>query len=134
MAVKRHSSKKANVVRSTPKKAAPKKAIPKKTAPKKASPKASAKKAAPKKAVPVRLSDMQKTILKQVADTQAVGLLATKATAKTLTTLQAKKLIKKGKKAKGSTHVFVYHLTKAGARQLVLSEGGLGGDTDTDAP
>ncbi|MGC8639220.1 MAG: histidine biosynthesis protein HisIE, partial [Isosphaeraceae bacterium] len=77
-------------------------------------PKATAKKAAPKKAAAIRLSDTQKSILKQVADTKAVGMLATKATAKTLSTLQAKKLIKKGKK---EGEYFRYFITKLGEKQ-----------------
>src|SRR3974377_1882037 len=96
---------KAAVKKSAPKKAAPKKAAPKKAAPKKAkAPKAGAKKAAPKKAASVKLTDPQRALLKQVADTRAVGLLGTKGTAKILGTLLAKKLIKKGKKEKGQEH------------------------------
>jgi hypothetical protein len=119
MAVKKTApktaAKKAKAVKkAAPKKAAPKKAAPKKAAPKKAAPKGAVKKAAPKKAAAVRLSDTQKTLLKQVADTLAVGLLATKGTAKTLSTLQAKKLIKKGKKE--GDH-FRYFITKLGQKQ-----------------
>jgi hypothetical protein len=119
MAVKKTApktgAKKAKAAKkAAPKKAAPKKAAPKKAAPKKAAPKGSVKKAAPKKAAALRLSDTQKSILKQVADTKAVGYLATKATAKTLSTLQAKKLIKKGKKE--GDH-FRYFITKLGEKQ-----------------
>ena len=120
MAVKKTApktgAKKAKAVtKAAPKKAAPKKAAPKKVAPKKAAPKGSVKKVAPKKAAAPRLSDTQKMLLKQVADTKKVGLLATKGTAKTLGTLQAKKLIKKIGKKEGD--FFRYEITKLGEKQ-----------------
>jgi hypothetical protein len=118
MAVKKSApktgAKKAKAAKKAAPKKAAKKAAPKKAAPKKAAPKGSVKKAAPKKAAALRLSDTQKSILKQVADTKAVGYLATKVTAKTLSTLQAKKLIKKGKKE--GDH-FRYFITKLGEKQ-----------------
>jgi hypothetical protein len=92
------------------------KAVVKKTAVKKAAP----KKAAPKKATSVKLSDPQKALLKQVLDTRAVGLLGTKPTAKTLATLLAKKLIKKGKKEKGQEH-FRYFATKLGEKHAPVA-------------
>ena len=54
-------------------------------------------------------------LLKQVLETRAVGLLGTKGTAKTLSTLLAKKLVKKGKKEKGQEH-FRYFATKLGEK------------------
>jgi hypothetical protein len=104
MAVKKSpkgGAKKAKAAKkAAPKKAkAAKKAAPKKAAPKKAPPKASAKKAAPKKAAAVKLTDAQKGILRRVMETKLNGLIPPdKPTAKTLSTLLAKRLVKKGKK------------------------------------
>ncbi len=109
MAVKKSTSSKSSTKTATKAKAAPKKA-----APKKAAPKGSAKKAAPKRAAAIRLSDKQKGLLKQVADTKLVGFLADKGTAKTLSTLQAKKLIKRGKKE--GEH-YRYFITRLGEKQ-----------------
>ncbi len=125
MAVKKSTAPKSAAKKAKPavKKAKPavKKAAPKKAAPKKAkAPKAGAKKAAPKKVASVKLTDPQRALLKQVLDTRAVGLLGTKATAKTLATLLAKKLIKKGKKEKGQEH-FRYFITKLGEKHAPVA-------------
>jgi hypothetical protein len=111
MAVKKSTApkggakKKAAVKKTATKKTATKKASPKKGA--KKAPKAGAKKAAPKKAAGVKLTDNQKTLLKQVVDFMAVGMLATKANAKNLAALQSKKLIKKIGKAEGGFNRYV---------------------------
>jgi len=97
-------------------KAAAAKAAPKKAA---AAPKAAAavKKAAPKKAV-IKLTDSQANLLKEIAGTSDAGLTATKKIQKQLDSLQAKKLIKKGKK---DGEFFRYHVTKVGEKHLASS-------------
>jgi hypothetical protein len=117
MAVKKSAPKGGAKKAKAAKKAAPKKAAkksaPKRSAPKKAAPKASAKKAAPRKAAAVKLTDIQKGLLKQVMDTKLNGLLASKPNAKALGALLAKKLIKKGKK---EGEYFRYFITKLGEK------------------
>ncbi|WP_205679018.1 hypothetical protein [Aquisphaera insulae] len=121
MAVKKSAAPKTAAPKkpkATVKKAAPKKAAPKAAAVKKAAPKAAAvKKAAPKKAAPKKaapkLTDAQVTLLSEVGSKGEAGLLSTKANARSLTALQAKKLVKKGKKHEGQ---FFYHITKLGTK------------------
>jgi hypothetical protein len=118
MAVKKSTApkggakKKPAVKKTAAKKTATKKA-PKKGYTKKA-PKSGAKKAAPKKAAGVKLTDNQKTLLKQVVDTKMVGMRADKATAKNLAALQSKKLIKKIGKMEGGFSRYV--ATKLGEK------------------
>ena len=101
--------------KAAPKSSAPKAAAVKKAAPKKAAaPKAAAvKKAAPKKAAAVKLSDSQANLLKEIVGAGEAGVVATKKTQKQLDSLQAKKLIKKGKK---EGEFFKYHVTKIGEK------------------
>ncbi|AMV36998.1 hypothetical protein [Planctomyces sp. SH-PL62] len=102
-------------------KAAPKKAAApaaKAAAPKAAAPAAKAaapKKAAPKKAPAIKLTDSQANLLKEISGASEAGLTATKKLQKQLDGLQAKKLIKKGKK---EGDFFKYHVTKIGAKHL----------------
>ncbi|QEH37103.1 hypothetical protein OJF2_56880 [Aquisphaera giovannonii] len=122
MAVKKSAAPKTSAPKTpkaTVKKAAPKKAAPKAAATKKAAPKAAApKKAAPKKAAPkkaaVKLTDAQVSLLNEVAKTGEAGMVSTKANARSLTALQGKKLVKKGKKQEGGQ--FLYHITKLGSK------------------
>jgi hypothetical protein len=102
-----------------PKAAAAKAAAPKaadRSAEKAAAPKAAgAKKAAPKKAPAVKLSDAQTNLLKEIAGSGETGVPATKRTQKTIDALQAKKLIKRGKK---EGDFFKYHVSKVGEKHL----------------
>jgi hypothetical protein len=115
------------------KKAAPKKSAAKKAAPKKAAgakkagakkagtKKAGAKAAAPKrKAAPVKLNEKQSSLLSKVRGAGASGYHADRGEAASLTSLQTKKLLKKGKKDK-ATGKTPYHITKAGEKHLGAS-------------
>jgi hypothetical protein len=82
---------------------------------------AAPKKAAPKKSAAIKLSETQKTLLKQIADTKATGLVGNQRAAKTLNTLQAKKLIRKGKK---EGHQYRYFITKLGEKKSVGGQAG----------
>lgn len=105
---------KAAAAPKAPKKAAAPKAAA--AAPKAAAPKAVAgKKAAPKKAAVVKLSDSQTNLLKEIAGSGEAGVIATKKTQKSLDSLQAKKLIKKGKK---EGDFFKYHVSKVGEKHV----------------
>ena len=112
-AVKKAAPKKAAAPKSDAKAAAPKKAAPKKAAPKAAG----VKKAAPKKAA-VKLTDAQANLLKDVIGTKEDGLVATKKNQKQLDSLQAKKLIKRGKK---DGAFYKYHGTKLGEKHHASS-------------
>jgi hypothetical protein len=82
---------------------------------------ATARRVAPRKAPALKLSDTQKILLRQLADVQAGGVVSTRKTAKTLDTLQAKKLIRKGKKE--GDH-YRYFITKLGEKQSVGGQAG----------
>jgi hypothetical protein len=82
---------------------------------------ATVKKAAARKAPALKLSDTQKILLRQIADAQAAGLVGTQRTAKALSTLQAKKLIKKGKKE--GDH-YRYFITKLGEKNTIGGQAG----------
>jgi hypothetical protein len=115
------SAPKAAPKKSAVKKTATKKAAPKKkSAPKKkAGPKASASKVVAKKktAAAVKLTDKQVELLKKVAESKTSGYLAPKAEGKALTSLQTKKLIKRGVKDKESGN-YRFLVTKTGEKQL----------------
>jgi hypothetical protein len=117
MAVKKSAAKSS--AKAAPKAKAAKSAAPKAKAPKakatktKKAPKPGAKKAAARKAPAVKLTDPQRKMLGEVAGRKLEGLLGTKATAKQLTALLEKKLIKKGKKEGG---FFRYFVTKTGEK------------------
>jgi hypothetical protein len=107
-AVKKAAPKKAAAPKSDAKTAAPKKTAAKAAAPKSGG----VKKAAPKKAA-VKLTDAQANLLKEVIGTKEAGLVASKKIQKQLDSLQAKKLIKRGKK-EGA--FYKYHGTKLGEK------------------
>jgi hypothetical protein len=76
------------------------------------------KAAAPKKAAPPKLTDRQVDLLKKIQGAGATGLLpANKNEEKSLDSLAAKKLLKKGKKDK-EKGFYAYLLTKTGEKQL----------------
>jgi hypothetical protein len=108
--------KKAAVKKTATKKAAPKK----KSAPKKkAAPKASSAKSVAKKTVAasVKLTDKQVELLKKVAESKTSGYLGPKGEGKALTSLQTKKLIKRGVKDKESGN-YRFLVTKTGEKKL----------------
>ncbi len=107
--------KKAAVKKTATKKAAPKK----KSAPKKkAAPKASSAKTVAKKVVSaVKLTDKHLELLKKVAESKTSGYLGPKGEGKALTSLQTKKLIKRGVKDKESGN-YRFLVTKTGEKQL----------------
>lgn len=133
MAVKKKSASKAEGA-SASTKAAPRKAASRKKAsagsavaettakvgtPKATATKKGARKVAPKKAsAPVKLSDSQKKLLDAIHATKDQGYLADKkGEAKTLESLQGKKLIKRGAKDKTSGH-YRYTVSKAGEKHI----------------
>ena len=94
-----------------PKAAAPKSAAPKGAAARSTGPKGSAPK---KKPAPVKLNERQAELLKKVQEARE-GYTAGKGEAKSLESLQTKKLIKRGAKDKASGN-FRYLVSKAGEK------------------
>lgn len=116
------------------KKAAPKKSAAKKSATKKSAKgtrtkKAGAKKGAKKKAggakkkaSGIRLNEKQAALLGKVGGAGETGYHAAKGEAATLTALQGRKLLKRGKKDKASGKT-PFHITKAGQKHITTSGG-----------
>lgn len=122
-APKKSAAKKAAPKKSAAKKATVKKAAVKKAGTKKAGAKKSGtKKASAKKAGGIRLNDKQSSLLSKVGGAGEGGYHAEKGEAATLTALQGRKLVKRGKKDK-ATGKTPFHITKAGSKHAATAGG-----------